>query len=147
MHDIGEVAAFLQSQSTMTLATVDEAGAPRATPLFYYTGDDLNLYWVSSPSGAHSQDVLRTSAASAAIYAATEEWKEIRGVQMNGTVHVIGDAKERTRLLKKYSERFLLNAALRLALTTHTLYRISPSWVRFLDNSVHFAYKREMYSE
>ncbi len=47
--------AFLAQHNTMTLATVDAAGAPHAAAVFYAADDALNLYFLSSPNSRHSQ--------------------------------------------------------------------------------------------
>lgn len=143
MTERDQVIEFLKSQNILTLATVTEDGSLYATPLFYVLHGVFCLYWVSSASSLHSQSLSSVGDAAAAIYAATDEWKEIRGVQMKGRVHEVVEAVERKKVLHHYTGRFHLGSMLRIALSQSTLYRLTPTWVRLLDNSKCFGYKRE----
>ena len=99
------VAALLRSQSTLTLSTCDEDGWPHATPLFYHLHDDMRLYWFSSPRSAHSRHVLREPRVAVAVSRQTEQWREIRGVQMRGEVSVVAGRMRKT-VTTAYCERF-----------------------------------------
>lgn len=112
-----QIIEFLDSQNILTLATITEDGFPWATSLFYLLHGDFRLYWVSSASSLHSRNLATGKEVAATVHAATDRWKEIRGVQM---------------------WRFL-----RIALAQSRLYKLVPSWIRFLDNSRRFGYKCE----
>lgn len=140
LHDVRE---FLCAQSTLSLATFDACGNPRCTPLFYWMDEALDLFWFSSVSSDHSRDLARQPAAALSIYGQTEDWKQIRGVQMRGRAEQIADPELRRRVETAYAERFRLSAFLRLALRRSALYRFQPKWVRYVDNSVRFGFKRE----
>jgi hypothetical protein len=135
---------LLQSQSTMTLATVDDHGRPCATPLFYLLREDLSLYWLSSADSRHSANLRNRPQASVAIYAPVDRWEKIRGVQMEGAVQEITDSDERRRTISAYRRRFRLGTVLSVAIANATLYRFQPSWLRYLDNDRGFGYKVEL---
>ncbi len=55
--DIATVGSFLDSLSTLTLATYGPAG-PWAASLFFARDEECNLYFISSQSSRHVQDLL-----------------------------------------------------------------------------------------
>jgi nitroimidazol reductase NimA-like FMN-containing flavoprotein (pyridoxamine 5'-phosphate oxidase superfamily) len=61
----------LNANSFMTLATADESGAPWATPVWYATEDYRELYWVSSPSSRHSQNLAVRPTLSIVVFDST----------------------------------------------------------------------------
>ena len=138
-----EVERLIHSQSTLTLSTVNAAGMPHATPLFYLAGTALELYWFSSDSSQHSLNLMPGRSVGLAIYVSTAHWQEIRGVQMRGTVEQITDHKIRRDVTQRYCERFHLGQVLRLALARSSLYVLWPTWIRYIDNSRHFGHKFE----
>jgi hypothetical protein len=139
-----QVAAFLKSQSTLSLATTAGDGSPQVAPLFYLADDDLRLYWLSSASSQHSRSLKRNPAAAVCVYSPTEQWKEIRGVQMRGAVSVITARSRRSEIVQAYCSRFHLEPLFQDAIARSRLYCFQPEWVRYLDNSKRFGYKFEL---
>jgi len=137
------VARLLQSQSTLALATAAADGTPYVAPLFYLVDDALRLYWFSSANSRHSRNLKRDPAAAVTVYWPTENWREIRGVQMRGTVSVVSDPARRSAIAAAYSARFQLGTAWRAVQARSRLYEFQPSWVRYLDNSIRFGYRFE----
>lgn len=135
---------LLKTQSTMVISTCDTGGWPHATPLFYLAGAEFELYWFSSPSSLHSSNAARTPQASVAIYAATDQWQQIRGVQMRGTVHKVTQRAERRKISKEYRTRFNLGIMFRAVMAKSSLYVFRPCWVRYLDNARRFGFKFEI---
>ena len=144
MNDLAIVADFLRAHSTLTLATVSDDGSPYATPLFYIVNENLELYWLSSGSSAHSMHMASRPEVSAAVYSETDEWEKIRGVQLWGTARVVHESNLRKEVVKAYTERFRLGSIFRLAIVACNLYQLTPARARYLDNSKHFGYKREL---
>lgn len=143
MPNLQDVRKFLCAQNTLSLATLDAGGAPRSTPLFYWMDEALDLFWFSSASSEHSRDLARQPGAAVSVYRQTEDWKQIRGVQMRGRAEQVADPELRRQVETAYAERFRLNAFLRLALRQSSLYRFRPEWLRYVDNSVRFGFKQE----
>ena len=141
---IARVRELLQSQTTMTLATVDERGRPYATPLFFFPRRDFALCWLSSGDSRHSINLLAQPHASVAIYASVDRWEKIRGVQMEGSVREIAEADERREIMAGYRRRFGLKSALTAVIAQATLYEFRPAWIRYLDNARGFGYKVEL---
>jgi uncharacterized protein len=139
-----QVAAFLQSQSTLSLATTSADGTPRAAPLFYLADDSLRLYWLSSPSARHSRNLKQNPRAAISVHCQTAAWKEIRGVQMRGKVDVVAARQERRALIEAYCARFQLEPIFADAIALSRLYRFQPEWTRYIDNSKRFGFKFEI---
>ena len=134
---------FLKGQTTLALATSAGDGTPRIAPLFYYCGDDLRLYWFSSDSSEHSQNLARNNAAGITVYRSTDQWKGICGVQMRGRVSPVHDAEHRHIIEKAYIEHFHLGEAFQAEISKSNLYEFRPVWIRYIDNSKGFGYKVE----
>ena len=138
------VRAFLDTQSTMTLGTVNAAGQPETAPIFYVSDEQLNLYWLSSTHVRHSINLGANTRVSAAVYPAVWQWNDIKGVQMEGAASVIEDSAVREQILALYRQKFTLPPAFDAAITASSLYVLRPSWLRWVDNSVKFGHKVEI---
>jgi len=138
------VQAFLETQSTLALATIDTDGNPQIAPLFYVTDDRLNLYWLSSPKSRHSTNLIRQPNVAATVYPAIWQWNDIVGLQIEGEAHPIGDERIREQILTLYLRKFPLPTDFDSLINTSTLYMLTPKWIRWLDNSVQFNYKAEI---
>jgi uncharacterized protein YhbP (UPF0306 family) len=138
------IAALLREQNTLALSTADEQGQPCVAPLYYIADDELNLSWLSSESSLHSENLRRAPIAAVAIYRPTENWKEIRGVQLRGPVTVISDTTRRRALIKAYCKRFQLGAIFKPGISRCSLYALRPVFLRYIDNSKVFGHSFEI---
>jgi uncharacterized protein YhbP (UPF0306 family) len=137
------IRAFLATQSTLALATADAEGNPQVAPLFYWSDDDLNLYWLSAETSRHSLNLARHALVAATIYPSVWEWTAIRGLQIEGQASVVSDSTRRDTILAAYKAKFSLPAAFDEQITVSSLYVLKPTWLRWLDNGVKFGYKAE----
>jgi uncharacterized protein YhbP (UPF0306 family) len=133
------IESLLRGQSTLALATVDEHGLAAVAPLFYIVDEDLSLYWLSSEKSEHSQNVAREPRVAGTVYAETDQWKQIVGVQMRGMATVVAEEARRKLLIERYCWRFQLGRVFRLMIGQSTLYAFRPHIFRFIDNSRGFA--------
>jgi uncharacterized protein YhbP (UPF0306 family) len=138
------VAALLGEETTLSLATTGEGGQACVAPLFYIVDEELSLYWLSSRSSLHSLNLARTPYAAATVYRNVKNWKEIRGVQLRGTVSKVTDPDRRGALIETYCKRFNLGRVLRPALRLCTLYCLQPDFFRYIDNARGFGFKFEL---
>ena len=136
---------FLAGHTTLTLATLAEDGRPQAAPLFYAEMADLSLIFISEQKVRHSQNVARDSRIAATIYADGQQWQTIRGLQLEGTcVALSGNEAEAARAIYLAKYPFIAeNKFLAGMLERVTFYKISPTWLRLIDNSRGFGYKEE----
>ncbi len=143
-NELQTIRVFLEAQSTLALATVDERGNPQIAPLFYVSDAALNLYWLSSTTSRHSLNLTAHEQVAATIYPAVWAWNDIRGLQIEGTASAITDKTTREAILTRYRQKFDLPAAFDTQIAASTLYRLTPTWIRWLDNGVRFGYKIEV---
>ncbi len=141
------VAALLDEETTLSLATTGKNGEPSVAPLFYMMDEELSLYWLSSESSLHSLNLTRTPLAAATVYRCAKSWREIRGVQMRGAASKVAAPERRRRLLNAYCLRFKLGAAFRLAIRQSALYAFQPEFFRYIDNAKGFGAKFELTRE
>ncbi len=77
------------------------------------------------------------------IFHETDEWRQIRGVQMTGSVRVVPADGRRAEMTRLFRERFALGPEFDGALAGHNLYCFTPVWVRWIDNSRGFGFRQE----
>jgi uncharacterized protein YhbP (UPF0306 family) len=138
------IAALLGQETTLSLATTGEGGEPCVAPLFYLADQDLSLFWLSSESSLHSLNLKRTPRVAVTVHSSAESWKQIRGVQMRGSVSKITEPQLRAARIEAYCERFKLGRGFRLILRQNALYEFKPEFLRYLDNAQGFGFKFEL---
>lgn len=148
MNSVGtaRALAYLAAHNVMTLATSGPEG-PWAAAVFY-ANQDFDFYFLSSPRARHSVHVQANSAAAATINEDYPDWREIKGVQLEGVVELLSGLDDaRARAL--YGAKFPIaragdNApdAIAAALARVNAYRFRARQAFFIDNSAGFG-KRE----
>ena len=136
--------ALLRRSSTLVLATAGVHLVPHSTPLFFVMDEAIHLYWFSSPRSLHSRNLASQPAAAIAVFDPTDRWRRIRGIQMRGLVSRVEDRELRSRIVPLYCERFGLDSRFAIPIRVSALYCFTPSWARYIDNSVRFGYKFEL---
>lgn len=153
--DTARVRTFLAEHDTMTLATVGPHGQPQAAAVFFAADDQLNLFFLSSPSSRHSLNLQHDSRAAATVQADGQEWQTIHGLQIEGTVSQIEGPELLARATRTFAGRheFLRGllglaadepAALQGPLASSRFYVLRPAWIRLIDNRQAFGYKEEI---
>jgi uncharacterized protein YhbP (UPF0306 family) len=135
---------FLETQSTLTLATVNAAGHPETAPVFYVSDEQFNLYWLSGTSVAHSVNLSAHKQVSGSICPMIWQWEDIVGLQIKGEAEAISDERVREQILLIYLRKFQLPPTFDSIIASSTLYVLRPSWMRWVNNSVQFGYKTEL---
>lgn len=138
------IQAFLDTQSTLALATINADGQPQIAPIFYVADDRLNLYWLSSPNSRHSTNLVLNPKVAATVYPSVWQWNDIVGLQIEGEARPIGDERIREQILTLYLRKFQLPAEFDSVINSSTLYCLKPNWLRWMDNSVQFNFKAEI---
>ena len=142
------IEAFLQAHHVMSLATSGPEG-PWSAAVFY-ASDGLTLYFLSAPASRHSRDIEASGRAAATIHRDIGDWREIRGLQLEGAAKRIGGS-ERAAALLRYGRKFPLVADLAsapreiaAAMARVEWYRLSPQRVRLVDNTLGFGHREEL---
>lgn len=144
----------LETHSTMTLATAGSDG-PWAATVFFASDEHLNVYFVSDQRTRHGRDLMASATVAGAIHRDISTWDDVLGLQVEGQAAVLTGA-ERAAALELYLRRFtdvrrLFEAprddSERLIadrLRSTAFWRLTPRWVRLVDNSRGFGWKQEL---
>jgi uncharacterized protein len=132
----------LLSLHTLTLATQGAEG-PHAAPVFFAADDDLRLYFFSDPASQHSRHLAKDGRAAIAIYPPSQDWREIRGLQMQGQVQQIESGPQWDQGWACYRAKFPFVDSLKAIVAQNALYAFNPHWIRLVDNRRGFGFKQE----
>jgi len=143
------IIGYLKAHRVMTLAT-SAGDVPWAAGVFYVS-HDFTIYFFSDPKSRHCANVTRNPAASAAIHENYTDWREIRGLQIEGRVEEVS-VVEIPAMMSAYVAKFPF---VRDLLTPDGLFRVGgkmidarfyklmPSRCVLLDNSKGFGHREE----
>ncbi|MHC1744585.1 MAG: pyridoxamine 5'-phosphate oxidase family protein [Syntrophobacteraceae bacterium] len=145
---------FLETYNTVTLATCAKEG-PWATTVFFASDSELNLYFVSDRRTRHGRNLAESGRAAGAIDGDCGTWPDVRGLQLEGGVTVLEGAARLaaiTRFIAKFPDVGSLlerpkdqnEETIASRLREANVYRLSPDWIRLIDNSRSFGYKEEI---
>lgn len=144
---------FLATEKSMTLATMSADGTPHACDIFYASSDDLRFYFLSDPKTLHIQNLERLPRVMVTIHGHPQGWQDIRGVQVAGTAARVNSMVEKAQGLRFYLNKFVFvrqwlpsadflgQAHAQLGVVE--LYKITPRWIRWIDNTTRFGHKEE----
>lgn len=141
-----ELRRFLAQHNALTLAYTDEAGVG-ACGLWFVADDALRCYFLSSPDTRHGRALRNGGSVAFAVHKDEQDWRAIRGVQGRGWCSPVppADVADPWQL---YLQRFPFVAQqfpdLEAALQAAWLWRITPAWLRLIDNTRGFGHKREI---
>ena len=124
------VRALLAREKTLVLSTASDDGTPIATPLFYYSDANGNLYWLSSRESRHSVNLSVRPRVAVAVFSPAAHWKDIRGVQMEGQAEAVTDPE----IMVQYRQHLALGPELDEAIASSTMYVFRPQRWRYVDS-------------
>lgn len=141
-----EIEAFLAAHHTVSLATVDEQGAPHAANVLY-APDGLALHWMSDTQTRHSRHIEVRPRVTATVAPDYADFRLIRGLQIFGTARRLAGGESvatARRMVSRYG--FLAElasgpAALRAAFEKAGFYRLEPRIITLIDNTRGFGTK------
>tara|TARA_B100000315_G_scaffold235924_1_gene251221 strand:- start:175 stop:648 length:474 start_codon:yes stop_codon:yes gene_type:complete len=141
------VEAFLGAHNVLGLATRGDDGRPHAASLMY-ASDGLIIYWVSDPASRHSRHLAADGRVAATIAPDYDDFKDIRGLQIEGAARRVEGAVESARALKLLAGKFgffsqFLDGPQDLAgkLLDSAVYRLDCRTIALIDNTVAFGHK------
>jgi uncharacterized protein YhbP (UPF0306 family) len=127
---------------TLTLAT-QGADGPHAAPVYFAADEDLHLYFFSDPQSQHAFHLAQDPRAAVAFYPPSQDWQEIRGLQMRGKVHLLKPGAQWEQGWACYRAKFPFVDALKAIVAQNALYVFTPHWIRLVDNRQGFGFKQE----
>lgn len=143
--------AYLRDHNVMTLATVGEKGLWAAA--VFYASDGLDLYFLSAAGTRHGLNIGAACDVAATVQDDIREWRDIKGVQLEGRATRLEGAEEAAGL-ECYERKFPFVRAWRsgpleliAALKRVSWYRVVPSRLYLIDNSLGFGHRDRVVPE
>ena len=146
-----QILDYLAAHNTMTLATCTD-NTPWAATVFY-ANDDLRLFFFSSPESRHGQNLLANGKVGVTVQEDYHDWRQIKGIQMEGAVTVVDSVFEKTKAMavyaRKYPEVIKLftdpnSGVLFKAFSKVKFFAVAPTRVYFIDNQQGFGKRHEL---
>lgn len=135
---------YLKKAKLMQLATsVDNQ--PWVCSVWFAADNDLNIYWFSSTTRRHSNEVVKNQKVAAAIALPQTPEDPPRGLQFQGTAELLTDQEDIDKAISIYAGRIFSKETIKEFMKNrekpHKFYRIKPTQfvlfdvVNFPDNS------------
>jgi uncharacterized protein len=142
------VQEYLRDHHVTTLASYGAEGVWAAA--VFYANDGFAIYFLSSPTSRHGRNLAANPRVSAAIHEDYSDWREIKGVQMEGIASVLAGHEEETAR-RLYGAKYPVvgkleqaPAAIVKALAKVRWYKLVPERLYFIDNSAGFGHREEI---
>lgn len=144
---------LVRQVTTMTLSTALRNG-PWAAPV-YYASRGFLFYFFSDPRSRHIQEAIETGQAAAAIFPEVSSWKDIRGIQMSGSLSALQPGMEALRAIRAYLRKFpftreFFDPTQNIDLEAFAgrfrvrLYVFRPTLLYYLDNRIRFSFRESL---
>jgi uncharacterized protein len=146
-----QILQYLQAHNTMTLATCAD-NVPWAATVFY-ASDDLSLYFFSAPESRHCENLATNSKVAVTVQEDYQDWRQIKGVQLEGKVTLVDSVIEKAKALSVYARKYPdvirlftdpASGVFYRAFLKVKFYRVSPERVFFIDNAQGFGKRQEL---
>ena len=146
---------YIKFYNCMSLATRGERYSQVATVFFANKG--FTIYFLSTPNNRHEKNMARDRKVAVTINGDYYHWKEVKGLQIEGKVHLITDAKENKEAISVYLKKFpyLFDLLFKDKKPTAIVkdvkkinwYSLDPLKVRYICNDPEFGHREEIYFE
>ncbi|MZP28422.1 hypothetical protein GTO91_01625 [Heliobacterium undosum] len=150
LRRLAEAIAAEHSAMALAVSEGERANSPWLAPV-YYVCRDFQFYFFSNPMSRHGAVAGETPVeAAAAVFNEPDDYGDIRGLQMAGTLAMVSDWKERSWATAAFGarfsffSRFLREPRLMLELRKNELYRFAAREVWITDNRAGFG-RRYLY--
>ena len=132
---------YLKEARLMQLAT-SVNNQPWVCSVWFAPDKELNIYWISSETRRHSQEVLKNNRVARAIVLPQTPQDKPRGLQFQGVAEELSGRKEILNAIALYVGRGIFSKEKVLQFmkdseTPHRFYRIKPTQFVLFD-AVHF---------
>lgn len=137
------VHSLLNAVPAMTLATSAD-GHPWAADV-YFAATGYEFVFFSSPASRHSQNLLANPACAATVHPSAASWREIKGLQMEGTAECVTGVEATARAFGVYVAKFpfardLMSNPSEMAKKALNVkaHVFRPGRIHYLDNALGF---------
>lgn len=146
-----QILHYIESHNTMTLGTC-HGEIPWAATVFY-ASDAFRLYFFSAPDSRHCQNLAANPRVAVTIQEDYHDWREIKGIQLEGEVVPVDSLLEKGKALAVYARKYpdvmkiFTNPAsgvLYRAFLKVRFYCVVPQRVFYIDNEQGFGKRQEL---
>ena len=142
---------LIQTQRTLVLATADPK--PWSAPV-YYEYQKQRFYFFSAADSRHVTAALSSGRCSGSVFRDSDDWQEIEGLQMEGSLKRVHFGAEAARVFAAYVKRFptvksfFVEAVFDFAQFAQRFnarfYVFVPERVFYVNNQIGFGKRREI---
>lgn len=142
-----EILAYLENHNVMTLATTGDKGP--WTSAVFYVNVYFNLYFFTEIKTRHGTNLAANSIVAAAIHKDYHDWREIKGIQLQGEAKPVGIV-EKTRILALFTRKFLsfndlfADSKATAIIARAQIYKLVPGGIWYLDNKKGFSSRQKL---
>lgn len=127
---------YVQEAKLMQLATsVDNQ--PWVCSVWFATDEDLNIYWLSSITRRHSQELMKNNKVAGAIVLPQTPDDPPRGLQLEGLAELLTDKKDIDKAISVYAGRIFSKEKIKELMEykekPHRFYRMKPTQFVLFD--------------
>jgi uncharacterized protein YhbP (UPF0306 family) len=144
---------YMKNHRTISLATARDKSPYAATVFYVNVGFDI--YFLSSPTSRHGEDLSLNPRVSGTIDEEYDDWRVIKGIQLQGRAEDIGGILKNEQVSKAYVKKFptvadFLFSPINLGRVIFEkvgkvhFYRLTPSRLTFLNNELGFGHRDEL---
>jgi uncharacterized protein YhbP (UPF0306 family) len=140
----------------MSISTLHNGQAHAASVFYVNVGFDL--YFISSPSSRHGEDLAINPRAAVTINEDYNNWLDIKGLQLSGKVRQVGRIADHAEIADAFTHKFPdvggffgkpddMPESIADKVAKVLFYRFRPSSIFYIDNSQGFGHKEELVLE
>jgi hypothetical protein len=118
MEVIDLIRNYLKEAKLMQIATVNN-DQPWACSVYFAYDDVFNLYWISTPSRRHSQEIEKNQRVAGTIVLSHTPGDKVRGIQFQGIAQEGQDKTKTESAMKLYATRFTMSEDRMQAIIEH----------------------------
>jgi uncharacterized protein YhbP (UPF0306 family) len=141
-----EIYLFLSRHQVLTLAYTDQAG-PGACAVWFAVQEDLTIVFLSALSTRHGAALAEGGQVAITAQKDEQNWRTIQGVQGRGYCRPVLP-EHRASAWQAYSGRFPFViqpfGSIASALASVTMWAVTPTWLRLIDNTKGLGHKEEL---
>ncbi|NJM42553.1 MAG: pyridoxamine 5'-phosphate oxidase [Anaerolineae bacterium] len=143
---LARIAVFLSKHHVLNLAYAD-GPTVGACALWFAADEACTCYFLSSLTTRHGTALAHGGQIAFTVQKDEQDWRAIQGVQGRGWCEIVPDAGH-VHAWAAYTARFPFVAQqfpdLQAALAKTQLWRMTPAWLRLIDNTKGFGHKDEL---
>lgn len=127
---------YLKDARMMQIATAKD-NQPWACTVYFAFDEHLNLYWISTPTRRHSEEIRINENVAGTIVLPHTPGDDVRGIQFQGIAKELRDKNEAKEGIKHYAQRYGMDKKRIDAILEredgHVCYTISPTLYVLFD--------------